>query len=29
MPAVGAVDAEHIGGGGIGRTQMLDDLAAA
>ena len=29
MPAVGAVDAEHIGGGGIGRAQMLDDLAAA
>ncbi|GIS12830.1 MAG: hypothetical protein CM15mP115_19810 [Alphaproteobacteria bacterium] len=29
MPAVGAIDAEHIGGGGIGRTQMFDDLAAA
>ena len=29
MPAIGAVDAKHIRGSGIGRTQMLDDLAAA
>ena len=29
MPSVGAVDAEHNGGGGIGRTQVLDYLAAA